>query len=348
MEVKNKKKTATQAAVEVLSEDISNGRYLSYMPFPTELSLCERFGLSRMTIRLVLSRLEQKGLIYRQQGRGTFVYPLDKIQVKPIVLLLREFQKAGGPYITEIVSGANAYLNSVGSHILIKSNSPCEWSQKFIQSISGVIVIPVAVYREDVEAISSADLPYIVMMESDLPGPTVRMSPREAANKLTEGLIKLGHRDFALVSGHDRHTDQQKRIGIEQALTEAGINFEDVPDYKTNYDSHLAEASADQMMHLAKRPTAVIAFDDSLAVIVMSAASRAGFSIPQDISIVGFNDASFSALINPPLSTVRFPILQAGNMAAKNICENYIRVHIPEDIQLGYEIVWRSSTGPAM
>jgi LacI family transcriptional regulator len=211
-----------------------------------------------------------------------------------------------------------------------------------------VIVIPVAVYREDVEAISSADLPYIVMMESDLPGPTVRMSPREAANKLTEGLIKLGHRDFALVSGHDRHTDQQKRIGIEQALTEAGINFEDVPDYKTNYDSHLAEASADQMMHLAKRPTAVIAFDDSLAVIVMSAASRAGFSIPQDISIVGFNDASFSALINPPLSTVRFPILQAGNMAAKNICENYIRVHIPEDIQLGYEIVWRSSTGPAM
>jgi DNA-binding LacI/PurR family transcriptional regulator len=80
----------------------------------------------------------------------------------------------------------------------------------------------------------------------------------------------------------------------------------------------------------------------------MSAASRAGFSIPQDISIVGFNDASFSALINPPLSTVRFPILQAGNMAAKNICENYIRVHIPEDIQLGYEIVWRSSTGPAM
>lgn len=347
MNTEIKKKTATQRTIELLSEDICTGRYQPNKPFPTEFSLCERFGLSRMTIRTVLSRLEQKGLIYRQQGRGTFVCQIDKVEMKPIVLLLREFQKSTGPYITEIIHGANACLNAVGSHVMIKSDSPRDWSPIFVQSISGVIVIPAAVYPEDINAINEYKLPYMIIMESDLAGPTVRMSPKEAAFKLTQGLLKLGHRDFALLSGHDGHTDQQKRMGIHDALAEAGISLGNIPDYKTNYDSKVAEMLAMQMMQGSRRPTAVIAFDDTLAVITMSAVSRAGLSIPQDVSVVGFNDASFSALVDPALSTVRFPILQAGNAAAKSICENYLRARVPENIDLGHEIVWRSSTGPA-
>jgi GntR family transcriptional regulator of arabinose operon len=346
MHIELKKKTATQKTVELLSEDICTGRYQPNKPFPTESSLCERFGLSRMTIRSVLDRLKQKGLIYRQQGRGTFVCEINKLEIKPVALLLREFQKSTSPYIMEIIHGANACLNTVGSHVLIKSDSPREWTPNFIQSISGVIVIPAAVYPEDINAITDYGLPYIIIMESDLTGPTVRMSSQDAAFKLSQGLIKLGHRKFGMVSGYDGHTDRQKRLGIEQAMAEAGIRLADVPDYKTNYETSSAEEAADRMMRMVDRPTAVIAFDDTLAIIVMSAASRAGLSIPQDLSVVGFNDMSFSALVNPPLSTVRFPILQAGNMAAKSICENYLRARVPEDIQLGHEIIWRSSTGP--
>jgi DNA-binding LacI/PurR family transcriptional regulator len=338
------KQTATQKTITALSREILSGRYPADRPLPTEFELGERFGLSRMTIRNVLAQLEHQGLIYRRQGSGTFAHPIDQIPTRPIALLLRETQKVSSPYMTGLINGANAYLNSIGSHISLISTRPAEWTQPFIQSISGVMIIPTMVEREDITALKKTKLAYMTVMESDLPGPAIKMGVRKAASQLVEGLLGLGHRRFALISGHTRHADRQKHAGIEAALAEVGISFKDVPDFETNYDNEQALNAAVKIVTLIPRPTAVIAFDDTLAVRMISVAIRNGLSVPEDLSVVGFNDAPFSSLVEPSISTVRFPILEAGQRAAEALTRSCLEGASPSSITLAHEIIWRAST----
>ncbi len=338
-----KRLNATQQACEELIAEIRTGRYPEGVALPTEYALCERFGLSRMTIRVVLSRIMAAGLIYRRHGLGTFAYPQGRGTVKPLAFLLREPSLITSPYLNALLEGADRVARSRGAYLSLVS-LPCgQWPANFTDTFSGVIVIPRDVEPGDVAELKARGLPYMIVMESDLPGPTVRLDPRGAARALTEELLVRGHKRLALLAGHNRHADRQKRLGIDEALSAAGLDPRELPVAFTGYELDEAARGARDLLRLTPRPTAVIAFDDSLAAQFLLEARREKLVVPDQISLVGFNDATFSACLNPPLTTVRFPVHEAGEAAAEELLAASAEGRAPADLRFDYELIHRAS-----
>jgi DNA-binding LacI/PurR family transcriptional regulator len=338
-------KTLQATVLKVLSKEICEGRYSPDCPMPSENDLCERFGISRPTVRLVLAELEHQGLIYRHHGKGTFVHVIPAVQVKPIAMLLREPGKLASTYIMDIIHGANSYLSGLGSHLIVVDTPPSKWSNRLVQSLGGVLVIPSRLNSSELEMIGDFKLPYLIVMESDLKGPTLKMDPAGAARELTEELIKWGHRRFGLISGHNEHSDRQKKRGITLALKKAGIAFSSMKDIPTNYDVQAGRNAAIELLTCENRPTAIIAFDDCLAAQTISIAKEQGLRIPDDLSVVGFNDSPFSNFQDPPLTTVRFPAFEAGRKGAELIISAQKRNLPVPSTTFDHEVIWRKSAG---
>ncbi len=337
----------TQSAVQTLAAEIRDGRYPDDRPMPSERQLGERFGVSRMTVRVILARLERQGLVSRQQGRGTYAHRPAAEPALPVAFWLQDLGKASTPFMTDLIAGAEAFLVARGAHLSVTSAPLSAWSPALRQNVAGVIVVPFNVAACELAQLRVHNVPYITVQESDLPGPVVGLDPRGAARAVAEHLLALGHRRFGLISGHHQHVDQQKRLGLAEGLAAAGLALADLPDYETNYAPDLARAAAEALLQRQPLPTAVICFDDTLALQVLSVAQQVGLRVPDDLSVTGFNDSPFSALVSPPLSTVRFPVREAGATAARLLYEARRTGGEVESAWLAHELVWRESTGPA-
>lgn len=337
------KKPITRIAVQRLAEEIMAGKYPADRPFATEASLGRRFSTSRMTVRIILARLAEKGLVIRRRKTGTFA--IRPPTIKPVAILINDISQISSAYFTALLEGANHYLHAIGSGLLVASLAKGKWSAS--RSVCGIIIPPGKLQAEELRLIQHLKLPYIIIMESDLPGPTIQMKPQKAAFELTQGLLRLGHRNFAVVRGHDRNVERQKWQGIQAALRQAKISLKHDQDYQTDYDLAAAKAAAADLLDHRPRPSAVIAFDDNLALQVITAAQQRGLVIPRDLSVTGFNDATFSAITTPAISTVRFPFYEAGQCAGAALVAADLKNQPVKDQALEHEIIWRESTGPA-
>ena len=214
-----------------------------------------------------------------------------------------------------------------------------------VQSLGGVLVIPRLLNSLDLDLIADFKLPYLIVIKSDLKGPTLKMNPSGAAQEMTVRLLNLGHRRFGVISGHNEHSDRQKKKGIARALKEAGIAFPSERDIATNYDIKAGRDAAVKLLGCEDRPTAIIAFDDCLAAQTISIAKGQGLRIPEDLSVVGFNDSPFGNFLDPPLTTVRFPTFEAGRKGAELIVTAGRANKAVSSFKLDYEVIWRKSAG---
>ena len=339
-------KTRRARLLQTLEAEVLAGKYPPDKPMPSEYDMCDRFKVSRTTVRHALSDLSHKGLIYKQHGRGTFAHRVQPRAIKPIGLLIREPQKLSNPYFVDLIRGANTYLMSLGTYISVLHQSPQEWNAELIRSLSGVIVIPTPLQQEDIDALDRWRLPYVICTDAVLKGPTISYDFRNAALRLTEGLLGLGHRKFGIISGHMQHGELLKKDGIREALTKAGIDFNTVPDYMTNFDEKIGRQAATTLLSSHPEITAIITTDDILALIAMQVAQQKGRRVPFDLSVVGFNDLPVSALFEPALTSVHFPVVEAGRKAAEMLCLHNLKGEPIVSKPMGHEIIWRQSTAP--
>ena len=154
-------------------------------------------------------------------------------------------------------------------------------------------------------------------------------------------------RKFGIISGHNQHGDALKKEGIREALGGVGIDFSTVPDFLTNFDEKVGRMAARTLLSTHPEITALIATDDMLALIAMQVAQQLGRRVPTDLSVVGFNDLAISALFEPALTSVHFPVVEAGRKAAEMICLHLLKGEPIVSKPMGHEIVWRQSTAPA-
>jgi LacI family transcriptional regulator len=148
--------------------------------------------------------------------------------------------------------------------------------------------------------------------------PSVWIDDERAAYEMTKLLLGLGHTRIGFIKGHPQHGSTHLRYeGYCRALAEHGIEI-DPPMVQQGYfsfDSGLAGGEA-LLAHWI-RPSAVFASNDDMALGVVSVATRLGMRLPQDLSVVGFDDAYSARMVWPPLTTVRQPIAEMAATAAE-------------------------------
>ncbi len=301
----------------ITEEILSRNEHASF-PIASEHQLCRRFNVSRVTVRLALSDLENRGLIYRRHGKGTFAYGRSTRIHRYLGILMKSPQSAERRPIAEMVRGAQTVMAGLRSAILLISTAPEEWRPEKASSLGGIIVVPENVTEKDLEILKSRNLPFLIFAESDLPGPKITLGQRNAAKHMTEQLLHQGHRRIALLTGYDACLDTPKRMGVYDAFREAGLDPAQVIEFSTHGDEGGIFQAAHDVLSLRPRPTAVVAFDDSLGSILNFQARRnEGIKVPDELSIVSFHAWTYLNFIEPALSTVQFEFFPAGQRAAE-------------------------------
>src|SRR5262245_9148082 len=179
--------------------------------------------------------------------------------------------------------------------------------------------------------------------------PLVAAANMAGAIEATEHLLGLGHRRIGLIKGIPGFVATEERTaGYRAALSAAGIRPDPALEAYGDFRTVEGRAAAAQLLDLADRPTAIFACNDEMAVAVLQEAHARGIRVPEDLSVVGFDDTTVSQIAIPAITTMHQPLEEVGRMAV-NLLARIIDEPPPHPIRLevGTRLVVRESTGSA-
>lgn len=174
----------------------------------------------------------------------------------------------------------------------------------------------------------------------------VVLDERRAAADMVAHLVALGHRDIAHILGDPKHGAGVWRLaGFRDGMKWAGLK--EVPAYMVQggFSFESGVAAARRLLALRRRPTAIFAADDDMAVGAIWAAAEAGVSVPSELSICGFDDTTIATQVWPLLTTVHQPVMQMGRVAAEELLTRVQGRDGARMVEVGYELRIRASTG---
>jgi DNA-binding LacI/PurR family transcriptional regulator len=194
-------------------------------------------------------------------------------------------------------------------------------------------------------------LPIVVLDGRATTGePSVGIDEEGGTYAAARHLIDLGHRDLAVIAFAPHtigafNTGTMRRLaGYRHAVEEAGLDPQALRIVEGSaYDRDETVAIARELLATADRPTGVLAMSDEMAVAVITAAGALGLRVPDDVSVVGFDDTVTAATSSPPLTTVHQPHAAKGAAAVRMLLDHGTG---PKDITFPVELVVRGSTGP--
>ena len=171
----------------------------------------------------------------------------------------------------------------------------------------------------------------------------------QAVEKVIENLRKLGHKRIAFISENSKIFSVLSRLeGFRSALEKLKIPLD--PNFVVNGDGQFKGGyeCAKKLVALPNSPTAIFAMNDFMAMGAIRAITHAGFSVPKDISVFGFDDVDMAQLSHPSLSTVKQPFYEMGKVAAETLVERLENPNIPQKIiEFEGEIINRESCDEA-
>jgi LacI family transcriptional regulator len=165
-----------------------------------------------------------------------------------------------------------------------------------------------------------------------------------ATRDLTNYLIGLGHRDIGLINGPPGLNATLLRLqGYRQALEAAGIAFDPARVISGNFRYQGGISAVEIMAASDSWPTAILASNDESAIGAMVALKQYGIRIPEDISLVGFDDILATQYVDPPLTTVRVPLHEMGAMGMRQLLRVLNGEKVERFYQLAHQVVERQS-----
>ncbi len=178
--------------------------------------------------------------------------------------------------------------------------------------------------------------------------PVVSAAHSSGATQATRFLLELGHRRIAVITGPEGGMATEERLrGYHAALATAGIMPDACLVVRSNFRVDGGLESAARLLDLPDRPSAVFAFNDSMAIGVLQAARARGLAVPGDLSVVGFDDTVEAVIAVPALTTVRQPLAEMGRMAVGLLLRLLDNRRLePLRVQLATKLVVRDSTAP--
>ena len=216
----------------------------------------------------------------------------------------------------------------------------------------GAVLILPPESRADLEALAARSYPFVVVdPRIDVPRGTVSISAAHfsGARAVTRHLVGLGHRRIGVITGPQAwHTRDDRVGGHLAALSEAGLLGD--PELMRHGEpaTKTGLRAAAELLELRPRPSAVVCFNDKVAVGVLEAAAARGLRVPEDLSVTGFDDIDVSRATTPRLTTVRQPLQEMGRTAVTMLIRQLDgHAHEALSMELATELIVRDSTGPA-
>lgn len=178
--------------------------------------------------------------------------------------------------------------------------------------------------------------------------PCVGFDNRLAAIRLTEHLLELGHREFAMISGITANNERARErvLGVRAALEQRGLALRSGRLLERPYTLQSGRDGFAELMACVPRPTAVICGNDVLAIGAMAECNVMGLALPGAVSITGFDDMEMSAVVRPGLTTVHFPTRKLGERAAQQVLRAIAGEPVAPREELPVRLVVRGTTAP--
>ncbi len=266
-----------------------------------------------------------------------------------------EVQFKGGlkSYVAETLEGiVDAAAESGASVVVSKASSAPHWARDLVSAGRRAVIAVTSVHTAaHLKELARSGLPLVVLDPLHLPDSRVHsVGATNFAGGLsaTRHLLSLGHRRIAYLGGPAMAVCNQARMhGYRAAMEAEGAPVPEayVRPGEFTYESGLAGAA--ELLDLDEPPTAVFAGNDEIALGVVETARARGLRVPEDLSVVGFDDTSLARMASPPLTTVRQPLREMGAAALRTA----LRLANGEKaeshhIELATELVVRASTAP--
>lgn len=237
---------------------------------------------------------------------------------------------------------------------------PCERSNKnfrdriynFVSQQKPLgVIMPPSVSEDDELAQRlvelGCDYVRIASVDLDIPSRMVRTHDAEGAAQAARHLAGLGHKQIAHIHGPSSFRSAHERLsGFKRALKEQGLSLSKALTIEGAYTFDSGVACAEKLIYGDNRPTAIFTGNDEMAVGAYQAVRKAGLRVPDDISIVGFDDTPMASRVWPPMTTVRLPIREMGRAAAKLLLKEPMEKSAAEPVSFTPEIVVRESSAP--
>ncbi|MFC9692447.1 LacI family DNA-binding transcriptional regulator [Kribbella sp. NPDC056951] len=256
------------------------------------------------------------------------------------------------PFFASVVKGvqARARRDDIAVFVADTDEEPAVEAgliRALAKQVDGLVLCSPRSSAEDLAAI--AEETNVVLINRGVMGVTgIRFDDEDAMRQALAHLVALGHRRIAWVAGPEASwSNQHRTVGLRAAATARDVELIEVGNFAPTYEGGVA--AADQVV--ATEATAVVTYNDLIAIGLLSRLHARGISVPDDLSVLGVDDIEMSRMAIPALSTIRLPQQRAGQIAVETLIG---LITMPEAVPplvrsnaLTGELIVRNSTGPA-
>jgi DNA-binding LacI/PurR family transcriptional regulator len=350
---------------EAIEGAILSKHYQPGEKLPSEAALVEEFGTSRITVVRALRELQQRGIVQRRAGSGTYV--TDSVASNASLLFGLLIPNLSETEIFAPICQGMAESCRLHRHALLwgdttpapetKEAQTLELCRQYIaKKVAGVFFAPLEwtpqndrINQAVISSLEQAGIPIVLLDRCFLPYPKrshydlVAIDHRRAGFMVTEHLLKLGCQRIAFVAyAHSASTVEARITGYREALFAADAPFEPSLVQRLVSD-HTAELG--RIMDRLKSE-AIVCANDRTAGQVMHSLIELNYQVPKDVRIVGIDDVQYANLLPVPLTTVHQPCREIGVAAVAAMLERIALPNMPaRDILLDCKLVVRSSCG---
>jgi LacI family transcriptional regulator len=241
------------------------------------------------------------------------------------------FNGLDSPWAVEILRGVEEWGTEHSTAVAVSAvrhgnARPASWTSGLAShDTDGVILVTSELTGRQLEQLREADIPLVVLDPGNPPPPdlpSVGATNWAGGLAATEHLLGLGHRRIGAIAGPGDYLCSRARTdGYRSALERAGIKFNPALVRNGDFQHEAGFICGGKLLDLPEPPTAIFAGSDQQAFGLYEAARQRGLRVPQDLSVVGFDDLPVSRWVPPPLTTVRQPLDEMGRAAAQMLAD---------------------------